>query len=57
MCKTIIPQTIKQIGYVLKKYRLRQFKSAAAPAERKSWQDSDAGRIAQLVSEQVKVIS
>src|SRR5215213_7633758 len=55
--KSIITETVQQIGDIWKENWLRDFKATAAPAERKWWQQPDLSRAAQLFSEQFQVIT
>src|SRR5215216_4001468 len=55
--KSIISETVQQIGDIWKENWLRDFKATAAPAEWKWWQQSDSRRAAQLFSKQFHIIT
>ena len=57
LCKAIVTQAVQQVFDVGSEDGFWNLKPAATPAKREGGQESDTGRMAQLVSEQFKVIA
>ena len=55
--KAVVAQAVQQVDDVRHKDRFGDFQSAAAPAKWKWRQKPNAGRMSQLVGEQIKVVA